>query len=50
MISRSYSNKSKEYVTIAMGIFSLSLVACYFTWEDIMSKRESSPGVSLVFI
>ena len=38
------------YVAIATVIFSRVKVTCFFTCGDIMLSRESSPGISLVFI
>ena len=39
-----------NYVTIATVIFSQVKITCFFTCEDIMFSRKSSPGISLVFI
>ena len=38
------------YVAIATVIFSHVKIIVIFTCEDIMFSRESSPGISLVFI
>jgi len=50
MMFRSYNTTSEyflsNYVAIAMAILRLDI----FTCEDIMFMRESSPGISLVFI
>jgi len=61
MMFRSYNNKSEYFLRDYVAMTNLRLVTttCYFhvqryhvifTCEDIMFTRESSPGISLVFI
>ena len=51
---QSYSYTSKYFlrdcVNIAVVIFSLLKITCYFTYEDITFMHKSLPGISLVFI